>query len=412
MAGAGGHATYTILSADPAVPQTWPALAPTPVEVGFTQAGAWLQANAPPGAQVGAAQIGVLGYVSDLPLLDYRGSLQPEIEQAQARGDGLWWIDEYQPDYLVLRASLIDALKAEGLADDPWFGATYAEAIRFPVAEGSADPLVILAREATSPPLAPQFTGMVALNDQLVVNGIATDFSLTPLDMNRMGRVRVEWLLNAPVSAPLYTAILVESRDGSVAALGGTRQLHFERWPTRHLITTYYTIQLAPSLPPGVYDISVGTGPDPFTLTWTPVAQAKVPFPTSEFVGAVSGTRAEFGDIALLGYRLARNADQLEVVLMWQAIRAPHANYRVFIQVRSQQGAILAHQEVEPHGGGYPTSIWSAGERVPDTYDLDISQLPPGDYAVFVGLLNPDGSRMITTGGQDAVEVGRVTLGG
>jgi len=389
----------------------WRALSAAPVEQGFVEAGAWLSHYTAPETRVGATRIGILGYDSDRFLLDYNGLLQPEIGAARQRGDQLWWLHEYLPQALVVRASEIEALADNGSGPDPWFATTYAEVARFPASPESSDAVVILARTANLPPLTPHLVGLVNYPEGIVLNGIATDFSLDPLDAGRMGRIRLEWLLEKPVDEPRYVSIGIQGRDGTYAALGGGRTIDFQNWPQRRLITTYHTLDLAPAVLPGVYDVQVGIGPDPFDLTWQPVAIAKVPFPEAAFVGAVSGARAEFGDIALLGYRLSSSPEQgLEVLLMWQAINPPRANYRMFIQVVDAQGALAAQAIVEPHGGVYPTSVWSPGERVPDLYTLDTRDLPPGEYTVYAGLLNPDGGRVITLDGQDAVLVGRVMI--
>lgn len=411
LAGAAALSLYRLAAVPSTQPVPWEDLLPAPVEEGDVQAGAWLAANTPPGAVVGTARAGVLGYVSRRALVDLQGTLQPDVAQARLRGDELWALSEYRPDYLVLRGAELEALSASAAQGDRWLSLAYAEAARFPAFPGAEESVIILARTVEAPPLVAQPVGMVRYADGIVLNGIATDFSIAPLEGGRAGRVRLEWLLEQPVSGARYVSIAITGRDGTVAALGG-RALDFHLWPTRRLITSYHTLDLAAGLPPGAYDLQVGIGADAFTLAWQTVALAKVPFPEAAFIGAVSGAGADYGDIALLGYRLTSSAAGLEVLLMWQAASAPHADYRVVIHVRDAQGVVVAQSEAEPHGGAYPTSVWSPGERVPDTVLIDTTVLPPGEYAVYVGLLDPDGVRRLTLDGQDAVMVGRVAIGG
>lgn len=408
IAGAAAHTFYIMEAAPSYASSRGEALLPAPVEEGHIQAALWLRDNTPPDALVGATQIGVLGYLSQRPLLDYYGRLQPEVRQALVRGDRLWWLDEYQPSYLVLRSSERDALAALSAQGDLWLSRAYAEVARFPSA---ADAVVVLARIVDPPPLVEQLVGMVRYDNGIVLNSIATDFPLAPLEGGRMGRVRLEWLLEEPVEAPRYVALAIRGREGTVAALGG-QVLDFQRWPTRRLITTFHTLDLAPALPPGVYDVQVGIGADALNLTWQTVAIAKIPFAEAAFVGAVAGLRAEFGDLTLLGYRLSSGAEGLEVLLLWEAVRAPHADYRVLVQVRDAQGVVVAHTEAEPYDGAYPTSVWSAGERVTDVRHLETGNLAAGEYTVYVGLIDPDGRRLLTPQGQDAVLLGQITIGG
>jgi hypothetical protein len=409
VAGAVVHSYAGVDGGRPEQAAAWEALTPTPVARNDVEAGAWLRDNTAPEDRVGVTRIGVLGYIADRHLLDYRGRLQPDLAQAVLRGDGQWWLGEYAPEYVVLRASEVEELDGYSPTADPSFTRTYAEAARFDIAPGEEEPVLIFRRAAEPLPLTDLLAGMVTFSEGLTLNGVATDFALDPLEMGRTARVRLEWVLDAPIEGERYVAIRIQNRTGVVAALAG-RTLDFSDWPQRRLITSYHTIELAPALSPGVYDLEVGIGSDPYALTWQPVTHAKVPFKDETFVGGVSGTRADFGDIALLGYRLVRAEETLDVSLMWQAVAAPRVDYRVLIQVRDARGSIVAQAEVEPHEGTYPTSIWSAGERVPDTYHLDIAGLAPGDYQVYAGLVGPGGSRLLTLDGRDAVLVGHLSI--
>lgn len=410
IGGAAAHTLYTLGAIPPHPAPRWPPPFPAPVEEGYVQAALWLRDNTSPDALVGATQIGALGYLSQRPLVDYFSRLQPQIRQALARGDRLWWLGEYQPRYLVLRSPEQAELAALSAQGDLWFNRAYAEVVRFPLSS-SPDEVIVLALAVEPPPLVEQLVGMVRYDDGIVLNSIATDFPLAPLEGGHMGRVRLEWLLEEPVDTARYVSIAIRGRRGMVAALGG-RVLDFQRWPTRRLITTFHTLDLAPGLAPGVYDVQVGIGADALNITWQTVAIAKIPFPEAAFVGAVAGLRAEFGDLVLLGYRLSSSSEGLEVLLMWEAARAPHADYRVLVQVRDAQGVIVAQTEAEPYDGAYPTSVWSAGERVADVRRMETGGLLPGEYTVYAGLIDPDGRRLLTADGQDAVLLGQVAIGG
>jgi hypothetical protein len=247
------------------------------------------------------------------------------------------------------------------------------------------------------------------MSPELTLNRISTDFPIDPLQEDHSGLIGLQWWTNSAIEGSRYVAIRIENRAGAIVALNG-RDINFQGWPTRTLITTYHPIHVGPGLVPGIYDIEVGIGPDPFTIAWYPAAQAKVPFRGGAFLGGISGTRAQFGAIDLLGYRLARTDQGLEVLLLWQSVESLFVDYTVFIQIRDAVGSIAAQMETQPLSGAYPTSAWSQGEEVPDTYLLDINGLPAGDYEVFAGLLDADGRRLRTLTGQDAVSIGRITI--
>lgn len=406
-----------LLLADLALGGVWPTqslgwlrLVPAAVDIRSAQAGAWLHDNTPPNARVGTARIGVLGYLSQRMLIDYHGSLQPDVAGALARGDSQWWLASAEPEYIVLTSREVTSLGGYNLTQDAWFMSSYVEAARFSVSGGDADPLLVLQRASPPPAMSEILIGYVTYPIGLTVNGIAADFSLFPLEGGRVGLVQLEWMVEKIIDDPQVVTIQIQGRgEGAVAGLS-SRMIDFSAWPHRRLITTYHPIQIAAGLPSGVYDIKVGIGPDPFKQVWQTVGQAKVPFQATDTLGGISGAKTEFGDVALLGYRLARTGQGLEVLILWEAAHAPQADYRVFVQVRDLSGTIIVHGEFEPHGGSYPTSIWSADEQVPDAYLLDISSATPGTYQVYVGLLNPDNTRILALDGRDAVFVGQIDV--
>lgn len=388
----------------------WLKLAPAPVDDRYAQAGVWLRSHAALDARVGAARIGVLGYFSQRALTDYHGSLQPNVAGALARGDSQWWLASAEPEYIVLTSRELTSLGGYDLTQDAWFISNYVEASRFTGPAGGADPLLILRRTSPPPAMSKIVIGYVSYPDGLTVNGISADFPLFPMEGGRVGLVQLEWLVDETIAAPQVVTIQIQGRGGGAVAGLSSRTIDFSAWPHRRLITSYHPIHIAAGLPSGVYDIQVGIGPDAFTQTWRMVGQAKVPFYATDMLGGISGARTEFGDVALLGYRLARTEQGLEVLLLWEAVHSPQADYQVFVQIRDLGGAIIARDVFQPHGGSYPTSIWSAGEQVPDAYLLDISGIPAGTYQVYVGLLNSDDTRILTLDGRDAMFVGQIDV--
>lgn len=93
--------------------------------------------------------------------------------------------------------------------------------------------------------------------------------------------------------------------------------------------------------------------------------------------------------------------DVLPVKLGWQAETAPAADYRVFLQLLNEDGALVVGRDAVPAGWSRPTSSWAAGERVEDRHALLIPpNTPPSNLTLIVGLYNPaqDGERLPVTG--------------
>ncbi len=81
------------------------------------------------------------------------------------------------------------------------------------------------------------------------------------------------------------------------------------------------------------------------------------------------------------------DSSAVSMALKWQATAPVPANYVLALRLRDQTGAELAALDAQPTGGIYPTSVWRAGEIVPDHYRFDLPLgLPPGDYPLTLTL--------------------------
>jgi hypothetical protein len=83
------------------------------------------------------------------------------------------------------------------------------------------------------------------------------------------------------------------------------------------------------------------------------------------------------------------------------------ASYRIFLHVLGPDGQIVAQNDGEPVAWSRPTTGWAVGEVVVETREVQIpGDTAPGTYTLHVGLYLPEGGRLRTAGGDDAVEVG------
>lgn len=124
---------------------------------------------------------------------------------------------------------------------------------------------------------------------------------------------------------------------------------------------------------------------------------------------------ARLGDaLRLHGYTLAVRGGALRLELAWQAEDTVEEDYTVFVHVVDAGDNIVAQQDRMPQDNGYPTSLWVAGEYVPDSYVFP--DLPAGHYRLRAGMYRQaDGTRLPvrlpdgTTG--DFMWLGEVEIG-
>lgn len=99
------------------------------------------------------------------------------------------------------------------------------------------------------------------------------------------------------------------------------------------------------------------------------------------------------------------------VTLVWRSEAETPVSYRVFVHLLAPEGALVAQSDGEPAAWSRPTTGWLPGEFVVDERTLTLpAEAAPGVYHLWVGLYAPDGTRLLTPAGADAVEVGTVLV--
>ncbi|MCS6840044.1 MAG: hypothetical protein NZ699_03860 [Roseiflexus sp.] len=80
----------------------------------------------------------------------------------------------------------------------------------------------------------------------------------------------------------------------------------------------------------------------------------------------------------------------MELALLWHALSRQDRDWWTFVHLVDANRRIVAEDNREPRDGAYPMSQWVAGDWVEARYTLAIpANLPPGDYALRVGLWDP-----------------------
>jgi hypothetical protein len=103
-----------------------------------------------------------------------------------------------------------------------------------------------------------------------------------------------------------------------------------------------------------------------------------------------------------------RAGEKLELEVTWQPLQSFNEDWKFFVHLVDADGHVVAQFDGQPLEGIYPTSHWSPGELVKDSYPLLVpADLPPGPYRVFLGLYDEaTGTRLPVPGDAE----GRVIL--
>lgn len=167
-------------------------------------------------------------------------------------------------------------------------------------------------------------------------------------------------------------------------------------WPANALVWGYYPFHVSTSLPRGTYAVELALV-DAVTAEKVGhsmlAGEVRVPrtrcvFPVPP--GATS-VNSVFGDaLRLLGYRLLRQGDELEITLYWRSEQRMETDYKIFVHVfEPTTKAPVAQDDSMPKRWAHPTTLWAPGERVADVIPVSLKGVPQGEYGVAVGVYDP-----------------------
>ena len=135
--------------------------------------------------------------------------------------------------------------------------------------------------------------------------------------------------------------------------------------------------------------------------------------PAPESAGAWS-----LGDaIALIGYDAPERVapgEAFRVLLYWHARAAVPGDYTVFVHLLDAAGAAVVQADGKPVWWTFPTTQWEAGQYIRDEHILELdAEFPGGDYTLSVGLYDAaTGTRLDVKDAQGApLPDGRIDLG-
>jgi hypothetical protein len=186
-------------------------------------------------------------------------------------------------------------------------------------------------------------------------------------------------------------------------------------WPVEEAVMDRHVLDLPEFLAPGRYRLEMGlyrpdsqdtvppldAGDDRVVLDYLATEDLSTPAPQSL-------TEVTFGDqIELSGYTLDCVFTACRVILHWQALVMPEADYTVFVHLVGEDGLIASQHDSKPVGGLYPTTMWKAGEVIVDEHSLPLAtDIPPGDYRLLVGLYRPETAERLPVLGPDGQALG------
>jgi hypothetical protein len=106
-----------------------------------------------------------------------------------------------------------------------------------------------------------------------------------------------------------------------------------------------------------------------------------------------------------------RPGDEVATTLVWRALAPLAADYTVTVQLVGPDGRVYGQHDAPPLAGAAPTSTWTPGEGLADTYRLKVAaDAPAGEYRLIVGVYFPATGERLPVRDGDVVTLRHVTV--
>ncbi len=165
-----------------------------------------------------------------------------------------------------------------------------------------------------------------------------------------------------------------------------------DQWQPGEVLADRVNWRIPRDQAPGTYTIMLAAGERRIELADIDIAGIARQFEPPPVDHVIN---AHFGDHLLLyGYSVGQSEGKINLELIWKAQDNIATDYKVFVHLVDSAGSILAQRDAMPRMNTYPTSLWSAGEFVDDTYEF-LDAGASDSVVLHVGLYSPDdGTRL------------------
>ena len=100
--------------------------------------------------------------------------------------------------------------------------------------------------------------------------------------------------------------------------------------------------------------------------------------------------RLRWVDVSLLRHDAHSGSEDLLLMLQWEALDKPIADYTATLRLLNRAGGVEAQMDSLPIGPLLPPTTWASGDQKPGYMALPVPEaLTPGVYDVVLGLYNP-----------------------
>ena len=374
-------------------------------QIGYVHVGEWLAGNVDESAEVATIEIGLIGYLSNRPILDTMGlvSLDMTSHQVGWAETLSYAVNRHQPEYLVA----LPGSAWELITDKWWFEDHYR--LRETIGE-----IKLYERYALLP--APQTEAAFEFIDGFSITGLSTNTTelVSGEQLEAWLHVDVHRSLETPYHLTVYLVNVNSSERFAITsgpAFDGTYGT--DRWQAGDKLAVPMRLNIPDDLPLGTYQLGVLIY-DPPTDSY--LARSDAPdiagpdswigwFGTNEAVTVdppldPTSTNLQWSDgVALHAVEVETTVDDVTVNFAWSTSEVLKRDLKLFLHVLDSDGEIVAQLDEYPLNGDYRTPIWQLNTAIYDKHIIALpSDMTTGTYDLRFGFYDDAGQLPTATG--------------
>ena len=365
----------------------------------YPAVGRWLAANTFADAEVATIEIGLIGYLSNRPILDTMGLVSRDmtIHQVGWVETLAYALDAHAPDYAVV----LPNTAWDSIVDKWWFQRSYQPATTI----GN-----ITIYERNSPTLTLVGVTPKHLDDGITLWGFSAEApTITPGQPYTLTiDVRVE---DAPKHdyqlTTFLTNFVTQERYAITTGAPYDGAYRPDRWQTGDELHIPVRLNPPNDLPEGSYELgiifyntelerSLGLKETPEAeypnLSYGPIATHIITQDTLDEQRLEPNNIVWANDLTLQALGVHQSEQALITDFRWYTPNSFQSNYKLFVHLIDATGNIVAQVDAYPLDGRLPPLAWRPDTTVDDSHTIMIPpNLPNGVYDLRVGFYNDGG---------------------
>lgn len=301
-------------------------------------------------------------------------------------GERSLWVEDFveRRDYqsLVIAAApryLYFNTTTSPLAEIDLKALNYRKELDFVLDPGQRESDELWIQRSTAPPFRATQAIDNSFGPDVQLIGYATDrYRLKPGDRVR---IRLDWRLDrVPTDEITVQISLLDFYRTPIISIFPI--FPASTWEPLKL-STYHMLTVPDEVEnPGVVDIQVALDYKAAILGRHTIGPVVVNLPQPETLPSQNMGRV--GEIILYEANVEAEKRQLQIDLMWGLEKSLERDYQVLVHLRSDDESV-AFGDGPPVDGRYPTSFWQPGEVIPDSHEMSLADVSPGEYQLVVG---------------------------